>query len=150
MNLLGTIHKRCLLWGGGRGVRKITNWGDFQGLRELIAKMGENSPLKFWPVFLFISLTYATYLGVLENIKSSALGSKTGLQDLDFNFKPKYNNFDHFDKMVSSSMGWKGWNFNLMWSKIAKTKANSQEEKFWKSEFFSCQHFWKIVWKVGA
>ena len=37
-------------------------------LRDLIAKMGENSPPRFWPDFLFMSLTYATYLGVLENI----------------------------------------------------------------------------------
>ena len=29
---LGTIHKRRLLLGGGRGVRKIENRGDFQGL----------------------------------------------------------------------------------------------------------------------
>ena len=31
-------------------------------------KMEENSPPRFWPDFLFSNLTYATYLGVLENI----------------------------------------------------------------------------------
>ena len=30
--------------------------------------MGENSPPIFQPDFLFSSLNYATYLGVLENI----------------------------------------------------------------------------------
>ena len=45
---------------------------------------------------------------VLENISSSALGPKTGSQEADFNFKPNCSDFDHFDKMVSSSMGWKG------------------------------------------
>ena len=69
--------------------------------------MGEKSPPRFWPDFLFMSLTYATYLGVLENIQSLALGSKTGPQEADFNFKPKYSDFDHFDKIVSSSMGWR-------------------------------------------
>ena len=29
---LGTIHKRRLLRGGGRGVQKMAFWGDFQGL----------------------------------------------------------------------------------------------------------------------
>ena len=31
---LGTIHKRRLLLGGGRGVQEMTFWGDFQGLTE--------------------------------------------------------------------------------------------------------------------
>ena len=39
-----------------------------QKLRDLIAKMGEDSPSNFLADFLFSSLTYATYLGVLENI----------------------------------------------------------------------------------
>ena len=29
---LGTIHKRRLLCGGGRGVQKLAIWGDFQGV----------------------------------------------------------------------------------------------------------------------
>ena len=30
--VLGTIHKRRLLRGGGRGVAKLEFWGDFQGV----------------------------------------------------------------------------------------------------------------------
>ena len=32
--MLGTVHKRRRLSGGGRGVAKIGFWGDFQGLTE--------------------------------------------------------------------------------------------------------------------
>ena len=58
-------------------------------LRDLIAKMGENSPASFWPDFLFISLTYATYLGVLETVQSLAMGSKLGRHKNDFPSKPE-------------------------------------------------------------
>ena len=69
--------------------------------------MEENSLPRFWPDFLSMILPYATSLGVLENIQSLALWSKTGLQEADFNFKPNYSDFDHFDKMVSSPMNWR-------------------------------------------
>jgi len=30
--ILGTIHKRRLLYGGGRGVQKLAIWDNFQGV----------------------------------------------------------------------------------------------------------------------
>ena len=58
---LGTINKRRLLWGGGRGVWKIENWGDFQGLNgETGGGRGVKNFEKWGDVFCGWSLIHIT------------------------------------------------------------------------------------------
>ena len=81
------------------------NFNLISNLRDPIAKMGEKSPPKFLADFLFSTLTKPTHLGVLETISSLSLRPKLGPQDDNFNSRPEYSDFDHFDKMLSGSMG---------------------------------------------
>ena len=70
-----------------------------------MTKMGKNSPSNFLADFLFSSLTYATYLGVLKTVQSLVLGSKVGRQENDFTSKPENRSNNPLDKMSSGSMG---------------------------------------------
>ena len=79
--------------------------GNMKNLRDPITKMGEKSPPKILTDFLLCTLTKTTHLGVLETIESLALGPKPGPQEDDFNSRPEFSDFDHFDKMLSSSKG---------------------------------------------
>ena len=79
-----------------------------------------------------------------------ALGPKPGPQEADFTFRSKYSDFDYFDKNALWVHGFDWWNFNLMWTNMVYTKANSQGKRFWKSEIFSHQNWPKFDQEVGA
>ena len=74
-------------------------------LRDLIAKRGEKSPPKFLADFLFSTPFKTTYPCVLEIILSLALEPKPGAEKGYLTFRPENSDFDHFDKMLSGSLG---------------------------------------------
>ena len=76
-------------------------------LRDLITKRGENSPPIFFTDFLFSSLSWATYVGVLENIKSLALGPKSWAQEDYLLSMPESWGFSYLNIMPSGSLGLK-------------------------------------------
>ena len=76
-------------------------------LRDLITKRGENSPPKFLTDFLFCSLSWATYLGVLKIIKSLALGPEPQAQEDYLSSIPENKGSSHLYNMPSGSLGLK-------------------------------------------
>ena len=78
-----------------------------EDLRDLITKKGENSPPKFLTDFLFSSLSWATYLGVLESVKKLALGPKPWAQEDYLSSMPKSNGFSYLYIMPSGILGLK-------------------------------------------
>ena len=76
-------------------------------LRDLITKRGENSPPIFFTDFLFSSLSWATYLGVLESVKNSALGPKPWAQEDYLSSMPKSRGFSYLYIMPSGILGLK-------------------------------------------